>query len=185
MNIKTKLSNVRLSFNSIYNAESKFDGDPKFHASFIIDPSSDEGKSNLKRIKDAIRTLEKERLAGKELPIDKLPLRDGSEKSEIAGWDKMIILSSANKKRPVVVNGKREPVAEGDANAPYSGCYVNAIVTLWAMDHQSFGQRIIASLEGIQFAKDGESFASAASDVTNDFDELDVEEVSSSSVFDL
>lgn len=184
MNIKIKLQNVRLSFNSIFNAESKFDGDPKFHASVIVDPSTDEGKANLKRVKDAIRTLEKEKLAGKELGIDKLPLRDGSEKSEIAGWDKMIIISAANKKRPVVVDGKRQPVAEGDAGAPYSGCYVNMICTFWAMDHPQFGQRIIASLEGIQKSKDGESFASAASDVTNDFDELDTEEVSSS-VFDL
>jgi len=180
--MKLKLKNVRLSFADLYTAVSKFDGDPKFSAMFIIDKSTDEGKDNLTRFKSVVRDLEKEKLGGKELPIDKLPIQDGNDK-EYSGWADMIIMSSANKKRPVIVGRKRQPVAEGDQDAPYSGCFVNAIVDVWAMDNQ-YGQRIICSLEAIQFAKDGEAFVASNVSVEDDFDELDVEEVSSS-VFDL
>ena len=180
--MKLKLKNVRLSFADLYTAVSKFDGDPKFSAMFIIDKNTEEGKANLTEFKKIVRDLEKEKLGGKELPIDKLPIQDGNDK-EYTGWADMIIMSSANKKRPVIVGRKRQPVAEGDPDAPYSGCYVNAILDVWAMDNQ-YGQRIICSLDAIQFAKDGEPFVASNVNIESDFDELDVTEVSSS-VFDL
>lgn len=185
--MKIKITNARLSFNSIFKAESKFEGtDPKFSAMFILDPRTDEGKENLVGIKSTIRDLEKEKLKGKELDISKLPLQDGSEK-EYSGWDGNIIVSAASKTRPVVVGRKRQPVAEQDAeDVPYSGCYVNAVVDAWAMDHPQFGQRIVFELKAIQFAKAGEPFVASGVDIENDFSDIeaDVEEVSSS-VFDL
>ena len=52
---KLKLNNVRLSFADLFTAVSKFDGDPKFSASFIIDPSSEDGKANLAAFKKIVR----------------------------------------------------------------------------------------------------------------------------------
>ena len=185
--MKIKIANARLSFNSIFKAESKFEGtDPKFSAMFILDPRTEEGKENLVRIKSAIRELEKEKLKGKELPIDKLPLQDGSEK-EYSGWQGNVIVSAASKTRTVVVGRKRQPVAEHDTvDVPYAGCKVHAIVDAWAMDHPQFGQRVVFELKAIQFAGDGEPFVASGVDIENDFSDIDgdVEEVSSS-VFDL
>jgi len=187
--MKLKLRAVRLSFADLYTAVSKFEGDPKFSAMFIIDKESEEGKANLTEFRKIVRELEKERLGGKELPIDKLPIQSGDDK-DYTGWAGNIILSSSNKKRPIIIGCKKsaagvwQPItSENDQFAPYSGCYVNAIVDAWLMDNQ-YGQRIICSLEAIQFAKDGERFVSSNVNLETDFDELDVEEVSSS-VFDL
>ena len=187
---KIVIKNARLSFNSIFNAESRFEGEPKFSAMMILDPKSEEGKANLANIKSVIRQLEQEKLKGKELPIDKLPLQDGNNddgEGKYTGWQDQIIVSAASKNRPVVVGRKRQPVAEQDAeDVPYSGCYVNVVVDAWAMDHQSWGQRIIFELKAIQYSKAGEPFVASGVDIANDFSDIDgdVEEVSSS-VFDL
>ena len=169
--MKLKLSNVRLSFADLFTAVSKFDGDPKFSASFIVDPKSDDGKANLAEFKKIIRQLEKEKFGGKEMPLDKLPIKDGNEK-EYDGWKDMMILSAANKKRPVIVGRKRQPVAEGDVDAPYSGCIVNAVLDVWAMDGK-YGQRICASLEAVQFAAEGEPFSASSVNVEADFEEIE------------
>lgn len=169
--MKLTLKNCRLSFADLFNAVSKFDGDPKFSASFIVDPKSDDGKANLAAFKKIVRQLEKEKFGGKELPIDKLPIKDGNDK-DYDGWADMMIISAANKKRPTIVGRKRQPVAEGDVDAPYSGCIVNVVLDIWAMDNQ-FGQRIIASLEAVQFAAEGEPFVASVVNVEADFEEIE------------
>ena len=178
--MKLKIKNARLSFADIFTAKSKFDGEPKFSALFILDPADEGNKATLQEFKAVVKQLQNEKIGGKELPIDKLPIQDGNDKG-YDGWENKIILSAANKKRPIVVGRKRQPVAEGDQDAPYSGCFVNAVVDVWLMDNQ-YGQRIIASLEAVQFAKDGEAFTSSVVNLEEDFD--DIEEVSAS-VFDL
>lgn len=168
---KLKLNNVRLSFSDLFTPVSKFEGDPKFSACFIIDPKSDDGKANLAGFKKIVRQLEAEKFGGNELPTDKLPIQDGNDK-DYSGWENMVIISAANKKRPVIVGRKRQPVAEGDIDTPYAGCYVNAIVDLWGMSNQ-YGKRIIASLEAVQFAADGEAFTANSVNVDSDFDDID------------
>jgi len=191
--MKLKLQNVRLSFCDLFTAVSKFDGDPKFSAMFIVDPKSDSGKANLASFKKIVRQLESEKLAGKELPTEKLPIQDGNGadgEGRYSGWDNKVIISSANKRRPVIVGKARQPVAETDlSDVPESGDFVNAIVDLWCMDHQQFGQRIIASLEAVQYVKAGEKFSSKTVDVNSDFDDLsddaDVTEVDVKDAFSL
>ena len=191
--MKLKLQNVRLSFCDLFTPVSKFDGDPKFSAMFIIDPKSESGKVNLANFKKIVRQLETEKLGGKELPVEKLPIQDGNGadgEGKYSGWDNQVILSSANKRRPVIVGKARQPVAETDlSDVPESGDYVNAIVDVWAMDHPQFGQRIICSLEAVQYAAAGEKFASKTVTVESDFDDLsddaDVTEVDSKDAFSL
>jgi len=168
--MKLKLTNVRLSFNDLFTAVSKFDGDAKFSASFIVDPSTDDGKANLANFKKVVRQLETEKFGGDELATDKLPIQDGNIKA-YTGWEDKLIISAANKKRPVIVGRQRQIVAEGDIDSPYSGCVVNAVLDVWAMDNK-YGKRIIASLEAVQFAADGEPFTASSVNVESDFDDI-------------
>ena len=169
--MKLKLKNARLSFADLFTAQSKFGGDPKFSACFIVDKETADGMATLKEFKAIVKQLEKEKFGGTELGIDKLPIQDGNDKG-YDGWEDKLIISAANKKRPIVINRKREPVAEGDVDAPYSGCVVNAIIDLWPMDNQ-YGKRIVASLEAVQFAADGEPFVASTVNVESDFDDID------------
>jgi len=91
-------------------------------------------------------------------------------------------IKAGTKKRPVKVIGPRKgadgrfaELNEGDPYAPYSGCYVNAIIRIYGyVGDNGKKSRINASLEAIQFAKDGEAFASRGVDVDAAFDEVDV-----------
>jgi hypothetical protein len=58
-----------------------------------------------------------------------------------------------------------------DDNVVYAGCYVNAIITLWVQNN-SYGKRVNAQLDGVQFAKDGEPFGAGGIDA-DEFDLLD------------
>ena len=171
--MKLIIKNVRLSFADLFTAKEKFGGDPKFSAAFIIDKETADGKENLAKFKAICIQLEKN-FGGKALPTDKYPLKDGNDKG-YDGWKDMLIISASNKKRPKIVGRERQPVADGDIDAPYPGCIVNSVIDVWAMDSQ-YGQRICASLEAVQFVKDGEPFSAGGANIETDFD--DVEEVS-------
>lgn len=154
------LTNVRLSFADLFKAKAVNDGEPRFSANFLLDKSKDQAQ--IKRIGDEVRRLEAEKFKGKKIPADKVCLRDGDEK-EYDGYAGMLFLSAANKKRPTVVDRDRTQLTAEDGK-PYSGCYVNAVVRLWAQDNQ-FGKRINASLEVVQFVKDGEAFGAPPVDL--------------------
>ena len=70
---------------------------------------------------------------------------------------KTITLSKqAPKKRPTLVNRDKTPIVEEDGIL-YAGCYVNVSIDLWVMDN-SYGKKVLASLNAIQFVRDGEAF---------------------------
>lgn len=111
--------------------------------------------------------------------------RDGDEES----WDGYagcyyISASSRPKKgadimsaRPAVVTNRKDKdgkwiVAQpGGANSPYSGCYVNAKIDIWAMDDPKYGKRLNAGLRSVQFLKDGEAFGMGRTDPNEDFED--------------
>lgn len=57
-----------------------------------------------------------------------------------------------------------------EITVPYSGCYVNASVEFWAQDGDNAGIR--CSLRGVQFFKDGDSFAGGSKAKADEFDEF-------------
>ena len=58
----------------------------------------------------------------------------------------------------------------------YDGCYVTAIIGIWAQDNK-FGKRINANLLGVQFKKDGDPLASGVEKVNDDdFDDDDFDD---------
>lgn len=161
---KFKMQGVRLSFPSLFNT-AKFGGEDtgKYEATFILDKKIH--KSVIADIHKAIELLSKEELKTK-VPADKLCLKDGDEtgRDEYAG---KYTLKASTKKRPLVIGRDQSPITESD-NAIYSGCYVNAIVTLWPQNNQ-YGKRINAQLDGVQFNRDGDPFGDGAVTV-NEFD---------------
>ena len=161
---KIKMQAVRLSFPSLFNT-AKFGGEDtgKYEATFVLDKV--EHAEVIAGIKAQIDRLMKEELKSK-VPSDKLCLKDGDEMGRPEFEGKYTIKAST-KKRPLVINRDKSPITESD-NVIYAGCYVNAIVSLWAQDNK-FGKRINAQLDGVQFCRDGEPFGDGAVSV-NEFD---------------
>lgn len=164
-NTKIKLKNVRLSFPSLWTT-SRFGGEDtgKYEATFILDKQ--EHVDEILAIKKEMQRLGAEAFKGKLPPDDKLCLKDGDglDRPEFVG--KMTI-KAATKRRPLVIDRDKAPLTAEDSH-PYAGCYVHGIVTLWAQDNQ-YGKRINASLEGLQFVRDGEPFGSGGIDA-DEFD---------------
>ena len=166
---KIKIPAVRLSFPSLFNMAS-FGGEStgKFEATFILDKK--EHAKQIEEIEAAISKMQKELKV--KLPSDKLCLKDGDEMERPEYQGKMTIKAST-KKRPMVINRDKTPITEDD-NVVYAGCYVNAIITLWAQNN-SYGKRVNAQLDGVQFVRDGEPFGDGgiSADQFDGFDDGD------------
>ena len=63
----------------------------------------------------------------------------------------------ATKARPRVLDRDKSPLTQSDGR-PYSGCYVNVSIDIWAQDNK-FGKRVNAKLLAVQFHADGEAFS--------------------------
>lgn len=172
--MKVKLNNVRLTFPSLFETGTvKGEDTGKYSATFLFAPDSAAAKA----MNDAMIAVAKEKWAAKAGEVykglkagDKLCVHDGATKSEYEGYDGMLYVNASNKLRPPVVDGNRTPLTISDGK-PYSGCYVNAIVELWAQDNK-FGKRINASLQGVQFLRDGERLAGGSVASEDDFEEI-------------
>jgi hypothetical protein len=169
--MKISIPASRLSFPSLFKHGSfNNESTGKFEATFILDEK--EHADAIKQLKTEMARLIKEDLKGSKLSSDRLCLKknDDEDRPEYKG---MLTIKSSTKKRPMLINRDKSPVTEED-NVLYAGCYVNAIVSLWAQDN-GYGKRINAQLDGIQFVRDGEPFGEAgiSSDAFDDFDNVD------------
>jgi len=176
--MKVKLQNVRIAFPKLFKAEQvNGEGDPQFGATFIIT----KGHPSLKDIEAAIQQVAKEKWADKADALLKkikaelkVCLKEGDLKTELEGFEGNYFLNANNKKRPYVANRDKTPLSADDG-VIYAGCYVNAVIDIWAMDNK-FGKRICASLSGVQFAKDGDAFSCGGIASDADFDDLSIED---------
>lgn len=174
------LKEVRLSFPHLWEPTASVEGGkPKFRASFLIDPKTGTGKDNVKKIEAAIKAAELE--VFKKSPMayknpDRRCLKDGNTQTNqktgeiYDGYENMMVISASNGKRSFsVVDRDRTTLTEKDTR-PYAGCYVNAVVRIWATkDPKLGGNGVFASLEGVQFLKDGEPFGAAPVDPNDVF----------------
>jgi hypothetical protein len=169
--MKVTLQNVRLSFPHLFEpSQVQGQGDAKFSASFIIPKDH----PALGELANAIVAAATEKWGAKaqamltELKASgKLPVRDGDGKASYQGYAGNLYLNASGKTRPLVIDGDKSPLTAADGKM-YSGCYVNAIVQMWAMDNQ-YGKRVNASLMGVQFVKDGERLAGGEVASADDF----------------
>jgi hypothetical protein len=101
---------------------------------------------------------------------DKLCLHDGDGKADKEGFKGNLYVSASNKLRPLVIDGQKQPL-DANSGKPYSGCYVNAEIELWAQDNK-FGKRINASLRGVQFVRDGQRLAGGGVSNADDYEAI-------------
>ena len=165
------LKNVRLSFPSLFKTEVYAGEDTgKYAATFLI-PKSD--TKTVTAIEQACKAALVEKYGEGKIPKGfKMPLVDGDEK-EYQGYEGQMTIKATTKKRPTLVNRDKTPIVEEDGIL-YGGCYVNASIDVWVMDN-SYGKKVLASLNAIQFVKDGEAFGNA-SNGADDFEDLDDDE---------
>jgi len=174
--MKLKLTNVRLAFPVLFEAKTvNGEGKPAFSASFLIEPDDPQ----VKAINAAIEQCAKDKWGAKADVVlkgmraqDKVALHDGDLKAAYDGFPGMFYVSARSATRPGVFDRDRTPLVEADGK-PYAGCYVNAVVELWAQDN-NYGKRVNASLSGVQFSSDGDAFAGGGAASEDDFDDLAV-----------
>ncbi len=192
---KIQLKNVRLSFARLFEPKAFREGQKaRFEASFLLDPSNEEHQAQIEEIQEKALAVIKAKHNGK-IPkaldlcfgyADGDPIKVGPNKytnkpKEYDGYEGMLAISSANTTQPKVVGRKRDPdtgkfeALTGESGVVYSGCYVNATLTLWAQDNE-FGKRVNANLRAVQFVRNGEAFGVAPVDADDEFDEVQVDD---------
>lgn len=176
--MKLTLNNVRLSFaQALFEAEDyQNNGVFKFSSTFLIDKAR---KDLIAEIEATIRKVANEKWGAKAEAIlksirgnsNKFCFRDGEEKPEYDGYDGHMYIKASNKARPRIVDRDNTPLVAADGR-PYSGCYVNAIITIFAYDSNG-NKGISASLGGVQFLRDGDAFAGGGVASEDDFDNIE------------
>ena len=160
------IPNARLSFPSLYKTE-VFNGEDtgKYACTLLIPKDA----KVIETINGAIAKLQTENKV--KIQADKICLKDG-DYIDYNGYADHFSIKATNKRRiQLVARDGKTPLVEAD-NVFYSGCYVNAVITLW-LQNNSYGKRINANLLGLQFAGDGEAFGEGAPvDVTDAFADL-------------
>lgn len=168
--MKVTLRNVRLAFPSIFTASTVGgEGDPAFSASFLLPadhPQIDE-------VNAAIDAVAKEKWGAKAPAVlkemrakDRVALHDGDTKAQYDGFEGNFYVASRSKVRPLVADRDKSPLTEADG-VIYAGCYVYAVVELWAQDN-NYGKRINAQLKTVQFFRDGDAFSGGGQPGTED-----------------
>ena len=173
--MKLKLQRVRLAFPNIFtpNTPPAGEGKPAFGASLLMEPKH----AAIKLIEDAMLAVAKDKWGAKGEAVfnqlkkqDRLALHDGDTKAQYMGFEGNFYLSARNPARPTALNKDKTPLNESDG-VLYSGCYVHAVVEIWAQDNQ-YGKRVNATLSGVQFCGDGDAFSGARPASADDFDDL-------------
>lgn len=171
--MKITLKNVRLSFPAIWKPKG-MKNDPsaklKFSATFLLRKTEDAAQIDALRV--AVTAVGKAQWPAKMPATLKYCVHDGKEKEDMDGYGPDVIyITASNELRVKIVDSDPSiPLAEEDGK-PYAGCYVNAVIRLWAQDNQ-FGKRINAQLCGIQFYKDGESFGDKPFNAEEEFENV-------------
>ena len=172
--MKIKLFDVRLAFPVLHEAKAvNGEGEPRFSATFLLPPDHKDA-AILKAAIIEIATDKWNEKAGeilKQLQAkDRLCLHKGESKPEYDGFAGMLYVQSSSKNRPMVMDRDKTPLVQADGR-PYAGCYVNAVLELWAQDN-NYGKRINAQLKGVQFVRDGDAFGAGAPLSDEEFDDL-------------
>lgn len=171
------LKNVRGSFLNLFSPQASVQGgEPKFNGSFLLakdDPQVALVETALKA-EATVKWGAKAPAQYKALRAqDKVCLHDGDLK-EYDGYADNLYVSASNRTRPTVIDRDHTPLAAEDGK-PYSGCYVDVKLDIWAQDNQ-YGKRINAGLLGVMFRAHGDAFSGGSTAAPDDFDTLDTGE---------
>lgn len=158
---------VRLSYANIFQPAVTPSGDEKYSASLIIPKDSNTVDIVKKEMKRMLADPEVKRILGNSTKFTHELLRDGDEKGDDAYAGSYFINAKANiDHRPKVFT--KDMVECADPEEVYSGCYVQAVISLYAYN-KGGNKGIGASLIAIRKIKDGEHFSGLAVSA-DDFD---------------
>lgn len=172
MEHKIIVKNARLSFPRLFRAEGMIDengneGKKKFSCQLLLDADDPQ----IKAIEKEIEKVKDEKWGKGKHPknMKQMCLKDGDD-FDFETHVGMKVITASESRRPGVCNRDKTPVAEED-DVIYAGCYVNAVIVLWAQDNK-WGKGVNAGLKAVQFAKDGEAFGADPVDMDEEFDDL-------------
>ncbi len=153
------------------------DGSPPKYQSALLIPKKDKKTYNeiLDVIEDAI--VDKLGKDGK-VPRSKWFIKDGDVLAEESGREECAghwVISASNGRAPLVVDKDGDTELVEKDGKPYSGSFGYMVFRAWVQDNQ-FGKRVNASLEGLQFMKDGPAFGAAPLSKSRFKDERDEDE---------
>jgi hypothetical protein len=98
-------------------------------------------------------------------------LINGNVKGHIAGYAGNWVINARSPVAPLVIDQNRQPLTE-ESGIPYSGCYVNAALAIWAQQNKH-GRRINAQLRGVQFVRHGEPLGGGAPASVDEFGDIE------------
>jgi len=181
--MKIVIEDVRLSFPDLFQPKNFGDeGKSAYSAKFIIDPKS----PNVKKIEDAIAEVAKAKWADKadqwlaDILEDKKsafvrgPYKNKKTGDVYDGFQGMYHLNArtgSDKPAPKTFDRAKREVTARDG-VFYAGCYVDAVLDIYAQDHPKYGRRINCGLLGVRFVRDGTAF-SGGSASADDFADLE------------
>lgn len=170
-----KLNDVRLAFTqALFEPKvAPQGGNAKYNVGIILTPDH----PGVTAMKAAMTEVAKSKWGSKAAEVynqlsasDRLALHDGDSKPNVQGYPGNHYINASSDSRPLVLDRNRSPLSAADGK-PYSGCFANVVVQVWAQDNK-FGKRINAQLLGVQFARDGERFAGGAVASADDFETI-------------
>lgn len=179
------LKNVRLSFPHLFEPTASVeDGPKKYRATFLMDPETDDGKANIKKLEAAIKKAatgvwkgNADKIRAK-LDNDRSGLRDGDDCTNQAGdvysgYEGQKVIGATNGRKVKVLRRDKSNIDSTEAAEIYAGCYVNAVISIWATDQKKHGGNgIFATLEIVQYAKKGEPFGASELDEDDYLDDM-------------
>lgn len=185
------LKKVRGSFLHLFEPTASIENGPKkYRAAFLMDPETPEGKANIKLIEAAMdkaalgvwKTKEKADKIRAKLDDDRSGLRDGDDATNkegdvYSGYEGMKYITATNGKKPKVLRRDKSVIDSSEAAEIYSGCYVNAVVSVWATNLEKHGGNgIFFTLEIVQYHSKGEPFGAAELDEDDYLEDMGEEE---------
>lgn len=178
-----RMDGVRLSFPVIWNPEAMKQGDkPACSAHFIMAPDSAAAKTVKAALSEVANaawgdqgpTMLQQLIQQDRVCLHKGDSKTGQDGTVLEGYEGNLYVSARSAVRPTVVDQQKQPLTEADGK-PYAGCYVNAVVAIWAQTGGQYGKRLNAQLQGVQFAGDGDAFGGGKAASPDAFENLEGE----------
>jgi len=169
-----------LSFPTVITPKSVNNGAPKFSASFIIDPQSEDWALLMHRVTQ----IAHEKWADQAVPIMNMIANDKRMRAYGAGTEKVsqstglpyagysadnVYINAITDTKPQLIGTNGQPLAPTEENLKMvGGNVVSAIVRPWAQQNEH-GKAIRCQLVAVQYLEEGEHFGHAEVDATSVF----------------
>ena len=159
----------RCSFPTLSEPKAFGESEPKYSVQILFDK-----KTDLKVLKDAVRSAIEQKWGSKPPKKLDLPFKDGNDKEDLDGYADMTFINAASKFAPTLLDKNKNEIM--DPSDIYAGCFVRASVNCYAWDYINPKTKTVIksgvsfSLNAVQFVKDGEKF-SKRGNAAEDFDD--------------